>query len=229
MFTIGIVRTTPESPSNQPLFNGIEAPLNAAKTAGIDLLLFDMTYIQERQALTFDYEKDIHRLPGMHGEEIADLHSRLRQENVLVGLGLFENDGGGIFSSYLIFDRDGTIILRQKQGSRDWIKETANADYRKGLSYETIRFKERTLAFLPGEDVFCDEKLNALLDLDTIADYIICPANKERDDDELKQRSEIFATPLLWFTKKRTAFLRQGKQLPFDKSAGLDIVTPGNN
>lgn len=225
MFTIGIVRSTPESRSKPDLFNGIEAAIRSAKTADIDLLLFDMSYFQDRQTLTFDYEKDIHRLPGMHGMEIADLRARLRQENVPVGLGIFENDGGGIFSSYLIFDRDGSLMLRQKQGSRDWIKETAHADYRTGLRYETTRFKEHTFAFLPGEDIFHDDKMNALLDLDTIADFMICPAKEERDDEELKRRSEIFARPIIWFTKKRTSFLLQGNHLPIEKSKELDIVS----
>ena len=137
-----IALATPLLTLDQPEAN-LEAIIQACRAAHAekaDLVLFGEAALQGFEALNFDYQHDIPLAVGLSSPEIAYLSQTAKDLGLAIGVGLYLNIQGGIYSAYLVLDKKGRQTALYKRISTGWLEAKAfkNADYR--LVHEAIIF-----------------------------------------------------------------------------------------
>lgn len=180
-----------------------------AKYKDYDLLLFGEGYLQGYGSLSFDYEKDIRRASGLFSEEVLELRRLARENSLALGFGFYENDKGGIYSSYLILGKEGESLFKHQALSGNWQKEGACADYRRGLTLGSFLFENKRFSLLLGDDFFEEDYLLWLCELDDRVDGFLWISAKE--DPRAREQSEILARDVYYLLEDKALLLKQGK------------------
>lgn len=190
----------------------IAQSIQRGEAQGADLVLLGEASLSGFEALNFQYKEDIHTALALRSPEIAYLQAVCRKSRTGVGFGFYENDGGGIYSSYLILDGGGDIVDRYHRVSPHWKVPEACADYREGKTFHTFTYRGWSFSTLICGDLWEDECLDAIIDLDDRVDAFLWPVHvdfsvREWQQDsgadriskqDYLQRAAILAKPVLF-------------------------------
>ena len=217
----------------------MESAFPQAKESQADLLIFGEAFLQGFEAMTFDYKNDVQKAIFLKGVEITTIRTWAKKHDLAIGFGFFENQAGGIYSSYLVIDREGDVQGHYRRVSKGWKQSHACADYREGNQFTTFTLDGRSFTILLCGDFWEDDLLLPIIDRDEMTDYYLWPVHCDYPTEEwnrvslevYRQRTEILAKPVIFVNNfieeegraKGGAYLwRQGKEL-----TGLAYGEPG--
>ena len=108
----------------------MKTAVTKAKQQGSDLTVFGEAFLSGFEALDFSYLHDAARALFVRGKEIAQIRSWAAENRMAIGFGFYENDGGYLFSSYLVIDKLGDIKGHYRRVSKGWRKKNTPLEYR---------------------------------------------------------------------------------------------------
>lgn len=205
-----IVLATPQLTLDQPAVN-LQAILKAcqeAHGAGADLVLFGEVALQGFEAMTFDYQHDIPLAVGLSSPEIACLCQTAKDLSLAIGVGLYLNIQGGIYSAYLVLDKEGQQAALYKRISSGWLEAKAltNADYRTGREAIIFELEGKKFTIMLCGDYWEDDLLPLWVELDDQVDAFIWPVHCDYSIEEWSSgerqayadRTQIMFKPILF-------------------------------
>lgn len=177
-----------------------------AKGQGADLALYGEAFLQGFEAMTFEYESDIHKCLSLGSRTIARVMAFCKAEGIALGLGYYENAHGAIYASYLLVGDLGQVLANYRRVSPGWKEPGAHADYREGKHFLSVRYKGKELALMLCGDFWEDELLPQILEMDDKADAFLWPVHCDYDvgswqaseEAEYRKRSALLAAPVLF-------------------------------
>ncbi len=181
--------------------------MQVAKDRGADLLLFGEAYLTGFDLMTFDYGSDIRKALALDSVEIATIRNKAKELGLAVGFGFHENDRGGIYSSYLVVDRDGGILCHYQRRSPGWKEPHANADYREGREFKTFDFDGKRIGVIVCGDFWDDDLLTDIAALDPEVEMFLWPVHTDYAQENWEQeeaaayakRTQILAKPVFYY------------------------------
>lgn len=205
-----IALATPPITLDQPAYN-LQAILQAcqkAHEAGADLALFGEAALQGFEALNFDYQHDIPLAVGLSSPEIACLSQTAKDLNLAIGVGLYLNIQGGLYSAYLVLDKQGQQAALYKRISSGWLEAKAfkNADYRLGREAIIFDMEGKKFTIMLCGDYWEDDLLPLWVELDDRVDAFIWPVHCDysledwasSEKQAYQDRSQIMFKPILF-------------------------------
>ncbi len=203
---IALIAATSLTDQVEENLNTLFAKARAAKGQGADLALFGEAFLQGFEALTFEYESDIHKCLSLGSQAIARILAFCKQEGIALGVGYYENDHGAIYASYLLVGEEGQVLANYRRVSPGWKEPGAHADYREGKHFLSVRYKGRELAVIVCGDFWEDELLPQIIEMDDRADAFLWPVHCDYDvgswqaseEAEYEKRSQLLAAPVLF-------------------------------
>lgn len=195
--------------------------------ASSDLILFGEAVLNGFDGISFNYEEDIFRVYSMNSVEVTKIRELAVKNNIAIGFGFYENEKGGIYSTYVVFDKDGEIILKYQRKSKGWKSEDACSDYREGNKLKAFNFMGNKIGVMICGDFWEDNLLDEIVDMDYYVDFFIWPVHIDYSDLEwedlvvdYRRRTEILEKTVFLIDnahenieKNRLYVLRQGKVL----------------
>ena len=178
-----------------------------AKNSRVDLLLFGEAFLQGFEAMSFSYADDVKKAIFQKGVEITKIRAWAKEYQMAVGFGYYENDAGGLYSSYLFIDEEGRILDNYRRVSTGWRIKKANPDYRCGRSFQTFTWRNLRLTTLVCGDFWEDKLLTAIVTHDHDSDLFLWPVHCDYTQDQwdneacdaYRRRTEILKTPILFY------------------------------
>lgn len=164
----------------------------------------------------------------MKSVEIANIRKLAKDNSVAIGFGFYENEKGGIYSTYLVIDDNGEILTKYQRKSTGWKIKSACADYREGSTFKTFIYKDKKFGVMLCGDFWEDYLLDEIIYMDSEVDAFLWPVHidftkeewNKNEREDYRKRTEILAKPVLFVdnfhfdTKIARAYLfKQGKIL----------------
>jgi N-carbamoylputrescine amidase len=147
---------------NSNLKNCIEF-INKAKKYNADIIIFGETYLQGFESLAWNPEKDLKVGIERNSEIMNILRRRCKEQNIAMGIGYIERDGGKLYSSYLVLDKSGEDLINYRRISRGWRIKNADAEvYREGTEYFVFDFTGHKMTAGLCGDFWTDEAIEKL-------------------------------------------------------------------
>lgn len=197
---------TGESKNN--IYENVKTIEEAILNSQEDFLIFPEAFLQERNSLNLDYKHDVELALSRKTKEIAEIKKTARDNHKAVGFGYYENDHGGLYSSYLIIDCQGREIYNYK-GMSKW-EGVLNADYMVGKSFDTFSLGGVRYSVLFIRDFFNEDLYNEISQID--CDAILLPAcTKIFDDEKLIEHSALVSMPIYSVNNHSTIICDKGK------------------
>lgn len=195
--------------------------------ANADLVLFGEGALNGFDGINFNYEEDIFRVFSVNSVEITEVRNLAVEKNCAIGFGFYENDKGGIYSTYIIFSKTGEIITKYQRKSSGWRTQDSCKDYREGDELKIFDFMGKKFGLMVCGDFWEDGLLDEIIDMDYEVDYFIWPVHIDYNDEEwlevlteYKKRTEILEKSIIFVDnghknvdKNRLYLFRQGKIL----------------
>lgn len=205
-------------------FNEIK---RCVERSNADLVLFGEAVLNGFNGINFNYEEDIFKVYSLNSFELTKIRELALKNNRAIGLGFYENEKGGIYSTYMVFDKLGEVILKYQRKSKGWRTEDACSDYREGNNLKTFEFMGSKIGVMVCGDFWEDYLLDEIVDMDYDVDFFIWPVHIDYTDLEWKdeifdyrKRTEILEKPVFLIDnghenveKNRLYVFRQGKVL----------------
>lgn len=184
----------------------MEGTLREASGQGADLLLFGEAFLQGFEAFSFRYQEDIHKALFIRSPEITRIRHWAREAGTGLAFGFLENEAGGLYSSYLIVDKEGNLAGHYRRVSKGWKKKEASADYREGKTFIRLSFEGWSLTPLVCGDFWEDDLLTPIVAQDPETDLFLWPVHcdynqvqwDESENQAYRERTEILAKPILF-------------------------------
>lgn len=206
--------------------NNLKVILNEIEDSSeVDLILFNEGFLQGFEAFSFEYKNDVEIARFQNSMEIANIKDALKEKNMAVGFGYYENFKGGLYNSFIVLGKDGKEIINYRTNSTHWKAKNACADYREGERLYSFRVKDSEVGVVSYFDLLDETSLSKLINMDAEVDLFCCMGNlskeefKEREKEFLKI-SEIFDKPILLYLRDKTCglvlLLKHGKVLKED-------------
>lgn len=206
--------------------NNFKVILNEIEDSSeVDLILFNEGFLQGFEAFSFEYKNDVEIARFQNSMEIANIKDALKEKNMAVGFGYYENFKGGLYNSFIVLGKDGKEIINYRTNSTHWKAKNACADYREGERLYSFRVKDSEVGVVSYFDLLDETSLSKLINMDAEVDLFCCMGNlskeefKEREKEFLKI-SEIFDKPILLYLRDKTCglvlLLKHGKVLKED-------------
>ncbi|WP_237036517.1 nitrilase-related carbon-nitrogen hydrolase [Mediannikoviicoccus vaginalis] len=206
--------------------NNLKVILNEIEDSSeVDLILFNEGFLQGFEAFSFEYKNDVEIARFQNSMEIASIKDTLKEKNMAVGFGYYENFKGGLYNSFIVLGKNGKEIINYRTNSTHWKAKNACADYREGERLYSFRVKDSEVGVVSYFDLLDETSLSKLINMDAEVDLFCCMGNlskeefKEREKEFLKI-SEIFDKPILLYLRDKTCglvlLLKHGKVLKED-------------
>lgn len=206
--------------------NNLKVIINEIEDSSeVDLILFNEGFLQGFEAFSFEYKNDVEIARFQNSMEIANIKDALKEKNMAVGFGYYENFKGGLYNSFIVLGKDGKEIINYRTNSTHWKAKNACADYREGERLYSFRVKNSEVGVVSYFDLLYETNLSKLINMDAEVDLFCCMGNlskeefKEREKEFLKI-SEIFDKPILLYLRDKTCglvlLLKHGKVLKED-------------
>ncbi len=206
--------------------NNLKVILNEIEDSSeVDLILFNEGFLQGFEAFSFEYKNDVEIARFQNSMEIANIKDALKEKNMAVGFGYYENFKGGLYNSFIVLGKNGKEIINYRTNSTHWKAKNACADYREGERLYSFRVKDSEVGVVSYFDLLDETSLSKLINMDAEVDLFCCMGNlskeefKEREKEFLKI-SEIFDKPILLYLRDKTCglviLLKHGKVLKED-------------
>lgn len=173
----------------------LEESMRSAKKGGADLVLHGEASLSGFEALNFDYRRDLDYTLALQSMEIVRMQKLARDIGIAVGFGFYENEDGGFYSTYLIIDKEGEIIDLYHRVSPGWKIPSANADYRVGKTFHSFEYLGKTFATLVCGDLWEDDLLMSIIDLDPIVDAWLWPVHLDIPVEEWNKENKDYHDP----------------------------------
>ncbi len=155
----------------------ILSTMREAKEAKVDLCLFSEASLSGFEALSFVYKEDLSITLGLHGPEISEIRALAKELKLGVGFGFYENADGAFHSTYLVIDKEGDIGQRYHRASPGWKSPSACKEYREGRGPGVFSFEDKQLAVVICGDLWTDDLLLPIAELDPHIDALIWPVH----------------------------------------------------
>ncbi len=208
--TMKIALATPLLTLDQPEAN-LKAIIKTCQTAHeekADLVLFGEAALQGFEAINFDYQHDIPLAVGLSSPEIAFLSQTAKDLGLAIGVGLYLNIQGGIYSAYLVLDKHGHQAALYKRISSGWLEARAfnNADYRLGHEAIIFELEGKKFTIMLCGDYWEDDLLPLWVELDDQVDAFLWPVHCDyrledwfaSEKEAYRARSQIMFKPILY-------------------------------
>ena len=206
--------------------NNLKVILNEIEDSSeVDLILFNEGFLQGFEGFSFEYKNDVEIARFQNSMEIANIKDALKEKNMAVGFGYYENFKGGLYNSFIVLGKDGKEIINYRTNSTHWKAKNACADYREGERLYSFRVKDSEVGVVSYFDLLDETSLSKLINMDAEVDLFCCSGIlskeefKERESEFLKI-SEIFDKPILLYLRDKTCglvlLLKHGKVLKED-------------
>ncbi len=144
-----------------------------AQEQGVDFLIFGESYLQGFEALTWNPEEDREIAKPLYSTKITRLKEIASTYGMAISIGFFEREEGVFYSSNLVIGQDGEIVDRFRRVSPGWKIADAPDVYKQGKGFHTFGLGDKTFATAIGKDLWFEENIQALRDLDM--DALIWP------------------------------------------------------
>ena len=172
---------------------------------GWDLLVFGEAFLQGFEAFSFRYREDVHKALFVRSPEITLIRHWARDYKIGVAFGFLENEAGGLYSSYLVLDKKGSLAGHYRRVSRGWKTKEACADYREGKHFISLDFEGWRLTPLICGDFWEDDLLAQIIDRDPETDLFLWPVHcdydqalwEESECQAYRERTRILEKPIL--------------------------------
>lgn len=173
---------------------------------GSDLLVFGEAFLQGFEAMSFRYREDVKKTLFVRSPEITRIRYRAREAHLGLAFGFYENEGGALYSSYLLIGKDGGIAGHYRRVSKGWKEAWACPDYREGKDFTIFDFEGWKLCPLVCGDFWEDELLSRIIDKDTELDLFLWPVHcdykiedwLEKECRAYRDRTRILSRPVLF-------------------------------
>ncbi len=114
-----------------------------AHLSKVDLIVFGEAFLQGFDGLNFkDFERDYSIALTETDDYIFRVKMLAVAMDVAIGFGYYEKDDGNIYASYMVIDKDGSVLSNYRRISVGWKKEFADERYKEGTSFEVFEFME---------------------------------------------------------------------------------------
>lgn len=114
-----------------------------ANQSKVDLLVFGEAFLQGFDGLNFkDFEKDYQIALTETDDYIFRIKMMAVAMDVAIGFGYYEKFEGNIYASYMVIDKDGTVLTNYRRLSEGWKEKFAGSHYREGTQLEVFEFME---------------------------------------------------------------------------------------
>lgn len=170
----------------------LEKSMRTAKDGRADIVLHGEASLSGFEALNFDYRRDLDYTLALRSPEIVRMQKLAQEIGIAVGFGFYENEDGGFYSTYLIVDKNGEIIDLYHRCSPGWMIATANADYRVGKNFHSFKYMDKTFATLICGDLWEDNLLMSIIDLDPIVDAWLWPVHLDISIDDWNKENRDY-------------------------------------
>ncbi len=184
----------------------MHAAIGEAKSQGSDLIVFGEAFLNGFEALNFNYMHDAMKALFIKGREITQIRRWAFEHRMAVGFGFYENDGGYLFSSYLVIDRHGEIKGHYRRVSEGWREKNTSVEYKEGDRFITFKLDQTNITVLVCGDFWEDRLLMPIIDKDMETDLFLWPVHcdysvgqwRDSIQEEYRTRSQILAKPVLF-------------------------------
>jgi len=184
----------------------MQAAIMEAKGQGSDLIVFGEAFLSGFASLNFNYMHDAMKALFVRGQEIAQIRRWASDHKIAIGFGFYENDGGYLFSSYLVIDKFGGIKGHYRRVSEGWREKNTSVEYMEGDRFITFKLDQTNITILVCGDLWEDHLLMPIIDKDMETDLFLWPVHcdypvgqwRESIHEEYRQRSQILAKPVLF-------------------------------
>ena len=155
--------------------------MEAGQRDQVDLLLTGESFLSGFDALSFDYREDLARCLYLRSETLTLIRNACRSCQIAVGFGAYIQEKGGIYSAYIVLDKEGEIADLYKRVSPGWKEAKACADYREGRTLHSFRLEKREFATMLCGDFWDGEVSEAIASLDGRVDAFFWPCHCDFD------------------------------------------------
>lgn len=129
----------------------------------IDLIVFGEAFLQGFDGLSFkDFEQDYALALTDTDDPIFSLKMMAVGYDLAIGFGYYERSEGHIYSSYMVIDKDGSILSNYRRRSPGWKEPKSDERYTEGDHFDVFEFMDvRILVGICG-DFWTEDILNSL-------------------------------------------------------------------
>lgn len=162
-----------------------------AKDRGVGLLLFEETFLQGFEAMTFDYQIDKDVALSLKSKEIGLISRLASSKEMAIGFGFYEIEEGRIYDSYLVFAPNGQRLAHYRRISGSWRIKNAPKEYACGYSPVSFYLENHLFGIAVCGDLFDEqtkEKIEALH-----SDILLWPSHCDFSESRFREENESYA------------------------------------
>lgn len=214
--------------------------IKEASKQNIDYIFFGESFLQGFESLNWDYEHDSKIAITKDDVTIQSIIDTIIQYKVGVGFGYFEKEQDTLYSSYLLLNKEGSIITNFQRVSKGWkhFRHT-NHQYKEGNEVYQFKIEDHTFTLALCGDLWDQDTISMFQNEHVKESTILWPVHVdfnleawEIEKEEYHKQAISFSNKVLMINnimKPSThggAFLftkNNLKQLPFDQKGFLII------
>lgn len=102
------------------------------KNKELDLILFGESFLHGFDGLTWDVKKDLKHLKSYTPSALKIIRETCKKYQVTVGFGYFEVEISNIYSSYMIINHQGKIVVNYRRQSTGWRFQNVPSNFKEG-------------------------------------------------------------------------------------------------
>lgn len=133
-----------------------------AKEAGADSVFFGEAFLQGFGALSFNYETDKAIALSSQSPELYFLSRLATDKRIAIGFGFYRQEKEKIFSSYLVYEANGSTLVLYDRFSSGWKTKTADSHYASGTGIKGFNLNGHYFGLALCGDLFDDEILSSV-------------------------------------------------------------------
>jgi len=125
----------------------------------LDLILFGESFLHGFDGLTWDIKKDLKHLKSYTPAALKKIRETCKEYQVAVGFGYFEVENLDIYSSYMIINHQGKILVNYRRQSIGWRFQNVSDNYKEGSGIASFDILGHSFDILLCGDGWHDEIL----------------------------------------------------------------------
>lgn len=138
-----------------------------------DMILFGESFLQGFDCLVWNYEKDSLTAVEQKDPIMKEISTACKENCIAVSFGYIEKNIKGLYSSQIVFSKDGTILDNYNRISIGWKEEKSDFHYLEGDEFHTFEFENKTFATALCGDLWYDENVDMMRNLEK--DIVLWP------------------------------------------------------
>lgn len=140
-----------------------------------DLICFGESFLQGKDALTFNVAQDVHLAIKIYSVEMKILMEAAKYYNIAIAFGFIEECYRSFYSSYVFIDNNGVIVNMYRSCCQAWRHPQADANrYKGGTGFHAFTYKGIRFLSTLGNDLGDGNQLEKIAEQNF--DIILCPS-----------------------------------------------------